>query len=137
MVERSPGSLDHRLFVAPWRIDFRNPKRKRGKSSLAYASGYGSEPKLTFNPNRETDMDRQPISRKGYDKIKAEIEKLEDDLHKVAEQIKSAREEGDLSENAAYHAQRETPGMLQAKAHQHALGFALTVALGVRGEAGS
>ena len=51
-------------------------------------------------------MDRQPISRKGYDKIKAEIEKLENDLTKVAEHIKAARDEGDLSENAEYHGQR-------------------------------
>lgn len=63
-------------------------------------------------------MDRQPISRKGYDKIKAEIAKLEDDISKVAEQIKLAREEGDLSENAEYHGQRETQGMLQAKVNQ-------------------
>lgn len=63
-------------------------------------------------------MDRQPISRKGYDKIKAEIDKLEDDLQHVAVQIKAAREEGDLSENAEYHGQRETQGMLQAKVHQ-------------------
>lgn len=63
-------------------------------------------------------MDRQPISRTGYDKIKAEIEKLEDDIANVAEQIKAAREEGDLSENAEYHGQRETQGMLQAKVNQ-------------------
>lgn len=63
-------------------------------------------------------MDRQPISRKGYDKIKAEIAKLEDDISHVAEQIKLAREEGDLSENAEYHGQRETQGMLQAKVNQ-------------------
>lgn len=63
-------------------------------------------------------MDRQPISRKGYDKIKAEIAKLEDDIAKTAEAIKLAREEGDLSENAEYHGQRETQGMLQAKVNQ-------------------
>lgn len=63
-------------------------------------------------------MDRQPISRKGYDKIKAEIEKLEDELTQVAEKIKVARNEGDLSENAEYHGQRETQGMLQAKVNQ-------------------
>jgi transcription elongation factor GreA len=63
-------------------------------------------------------MDRQPISRKGYDKIKAEIDKLEDELSHVAVQIKAAREEGDLSENAEYHGQRETQGMLQAKVNQ-------------------
>lgn len=68
--------------------------------------------------NWETVMDRQPISRKGYDKIKAEIEKLEDEVSEVAEKIKEAREEGDLSENTEYHGQRETQGLLQAKINQ-------------------
>ncbi len=63
-------------------------------------------------------MDRQPISRKGYDKIRTEIDRLEDELTQVAEHIKAARDEGDLSENAEYHGQRETQGMLQAKVNQ-------------------
>jgi transcription elongation factor GreA len=33
----------------------------------------------------------------------------------IAENIAAARAEGDLSENAEYHAQRENQGMLQAK----------------------
>ena len=60
-------------------------------------------------------MDRQPISREGYDKLKEEIAKLEDQKAEVAEMIKLAREEGDLSENAEYHGQRENQGMIQAK----------------------
>ena len=64
-------------------------------------------------------MDRQPISRTGYDKIKEQIRVLEDDeMPKVAEAIAAARAEGDLSENAEYHGQRETQGMLQAKVNQ-------------------
>lgn len=64
-------------------------------------------------------MERQPISREGYDKIKAEIRNMEDvEMPKIAEQIAKARAEGDLSENAEYHGQRETQGMLQAKINQ-------------------
>ncbi len=64
-------------------------------------------------------MDRQPISRAGYEKITEEIRKLEyDEMPKVAEAIAAARAEGDLSENAEYHGQRETQGMLQAKINQ-------------------
>ena len=37
---------------------------------------------------------------------------------RVAEAIAAARAEGDLSENAEYHGQRETQGMLQAKINQ-------------------
>ena len=61
-------------------------------------------------------MDRQPITREGYDKLVAEIRHLEDvEMPKIAEAIAEARAEGDLSENAEYHGQREAQGMLQAK----------------------
>ncbi|MEX0700563.1 MAG: transcription elongation factor GreA [Planctomycetales bacterium] len=60
-------------------------------------------------------MERQPISREGWDKRKQQIAELERQLSEVAELIKHAREEGDLSENAEYHGQREAQGLLQAK----------------------
>jgi len=64
-------------------------------------------------------MERQPISREGFDKLKEEIRKLDqEEMPKVAEKIAEARAEGDLSENAEYHGQRETQGMLQAKINQ-------------------
>ena len=52
-------------------------------------------------------MERQPISREGYDKLRAEIQELEDQKPDILERIKLAREEGDLKENAEYHAARE------------------------------
>lgn len=64
-------------------------------------------------------MERQPISREGYDKIRDEIRTLEGvDMPAVTERIKVAREEGDLKENAEYHAAREQQGYLQAKINQ-------------------
>jgi len=63
-------------------------------------------------------MDRQPITREGYDKKLAEIEKLETDLDECTEKVKEAREEGDLKENAEYHGQRERQGQIQAKINQ-------------------
>ncbi len=64
-------------------------------------------------------MERQPISREGYDKIREEIRNLEEvDMPAVTERIKVAREEGDLKENAEYHAAREQQGYLQAKINQ-------------------
>lgn len=57
-----------------------------------------------------------PMTRDGYNRIKAEIEQLElVEMPLVAEKIAEARAEGDLKENAEYHAQRENQGMLQAK----------------------
>ena len=64
-------------------------------------------------------MDRQPITREGYEKLSAEVKRLEqEEMPKIAEKIAEARAEGDLSENAEYHGQREAQGMLQAKINQ-------------------
>lgn len=52
-------------------------------------------------------MERQPISKAGYEKLRAEIQELEDQKPGILERIKLAREEGDLKENAEYHAARE------------------------------
>lgn len=57
-----------------------------------------------------------PMTRTGYNKLKAEMDHMESVLMPaIAEKIASARAEGDLSENAEYHAQREAQGLLQAK----------------------
>lgn len=60
-----------------------------------------------------------PISQEGYDKLREEIRRLEDvEMPKIAEKIAEARAEGDLRENAEYHGQRESQGMMQAKINQ-------------------
>jgi len=57
-----------------------------------------------------------PMSRTGYEKMKAEVARMESvDMPKIAQQIAAARSEGDLSENAEYHGARETQAMVQAK----------------------
>ncbi len=60
-------------------------------------------------------MDRIPICREGYEKITAELEDLKSQRPGIIQAIKEAREEGDLSENAGYHAARERQGMLEAR----------------------
>jgi transcription elongation factor GreA len=61
-------------------------------------------------------MDKHPITREGYDKLKEEIRRLENvEMPKIAQAIADARAEGDLRENAEYHGQREEQGRLQAK----------------------
>lgn len=60
--------------------------------------------------------DRIPMTKVGYDKLKAEADQLEqEEMPKIAKRIAEARSEGDLSENAEYHGARESQGMLQAK----------------------
>ena len=57
-----------------------------------------------------------PMTRIGYEKIKAELDHLEGvELPAITARIATARGEGDLSENAEYHGARESQGMLQAK----------------------
>src|SRR5687768_15859544 len=57
-----------------------------------------------------------PMTRTGFDKLKAELEQLESvEMPKIQARIANARSEGDLSENAEYHGARESQGMLQAK----------------------
>lgn len=64
-------------------------------------------------------VDSVPMTREGYNKIKAEIDRLEnEEMPRVTEKIAAARAEGDLKENAEYHAQRENQGMLQAKINE-------------------
>lgn len=63
--------------------------------------------------------DRVPMTRKGYDKIKTELDRLEqEEMPKLAQRVADARDEGDLSENAEYHGARESQGLLQAKINQ-------------------
>lgn len=60
--------------------------------------------------------DYVPMTRDGYNRIKAEIERLEnEEMPRISEKIAEARAEGDLKENAEYHAQRENQGLMQSK----------------------
>ncbi len=60
-----------------------------------------------------------PMTREKYNQLRAEIEQLESvEMPLIAEKIAEARAEGDLKENAEYHAQRENQGYLQAKINQ-------------------
>jgi transcription elongation factor GreA len=63
--------------------------------------------------------DMIPMTREGYNKIKAEIDRLEnEEMPKIVKRMADARAEGDLKENAEYHGARESQGMLQAKINQ-------------------
>lgn len=60
--------------------------------------------------------DRVPMTREGYDKLKAELDRLRNvEMIEITKRVATAREMGDLSENAEYHAAREDQGILQAR----------------------
>ncbi|MBV9124137.1 MAG: transcription elongation factor GreA [Planctomycetes bacterium] len=60
--------------------------------------------------------ERIPMSREGYEKKKAQLDRMQNvEMVEVTKRIAAARELGDLSENAEYHAAREDQGILQAR----------------------
>ena len=60
--------------------------------------------------------DRVPMTREGYEKLKADVDRMQHvEMLEMAKRIAAARDMGDLSENAEYHAAREDQGMLQAR----------------------
>ena len=60
--------------------------------------------------------ERVPMSKEGYEKKKADLDRMQNfEMIEVAKRIAAARDLGDLSENAEYHAAREDQGMLQAR----------------------
>jgi transcription elongation factor GreA len=61
-------------------------------------------------------IERVPMTREGYEKLKADLDRMQNfEMIEVAKRIATARDFGDLSENAEYHAAREDQGMLQAR----------------------
>ena len=58
-------------------------------------------------------LDPVPISRTGYNRLKEELERLQnEELPRVMRDVAEARELGDLKENGAYIAAREQQGFL-------------------------
>jgi transcription elongation factor GreA len=61
-------------------------------------------------------IDQIPMTLEGYDKKKAELDRMKNsDMIEITKRVATARDMGDLSENAEYHAAREDQGMLQAR----------------------
>lgn len=59
---------------------------------------------------------RMPISRNGYEKMRQELERLErKERIEVIKAIETAREHGDLRENAEYHAAKERQGHIEGR----------------------
>lgn len=61
-------------------------------------------------------MSRFQITKEGYQKLKDEIENLKNvERPKVIKQIATARELGDLKENAEYHSAKDKQGFIEAQ----------------------
>ncbi|RYG68930.1 transcription elongation factor GreA [bacterium] len=55
------------------------------------------------------------FTREGFEKLKEQLEELKAQRIVIREEVKEARELGDLKENAGYHAARESQGIIEAR----------------------
>ena len=61
-------------------------------------------------------MDRFPITREGYNRLRAELQRLEQqERPQVIQAIAEAREHGDISENAEFEAAKERQALVEGK----------------------
>jgi len=59
--------------------------------------------------------EKVPMTPQGSQKLRDELARLKEERPKVSREIGVAREHGDLSENAEYHAAKERQGMIEAR----------------------
>lgn len=59
--------------------------------------------------------ERVPMTPRGAAKIKEELARLKAERPKISREIGVARDHGDISENAEYHAAKERQGMVEAQ----------------------
>ena len=61
-------------------------------------------------------MEKVPMTMEGYRKLEAELHRLKvEERPRIIQQIAEARDHGDLSENAEYHAAKEAHGLNEAR----------------------
>lgn len=61
-------------------------------------------------------MEKFQITKSGYEKLKAELHHLKhDERPKIIQAIATARELGDLKENAEYHSAKDKQGFIEAQ----------------------
>jgi transcription elongation factor GreA len=61
-------------------------------------------------------MNRMPITADGYNRLQEELKRLKSvERPAIIKQIAEARDHGDISENAEYHAARERQGFIEGR----------------------
>lgn len=60
-------------------------------------------------------MEKVPMTPAGQVALKQELDRLRSERTKISQEIETAREHGDLKENAEYHAAKEKQGLNEAR----------------------
>ena len=61
-------------------------------------------------------MQRVPITRDGYERLKSEVQRLQrEERPEVIKAIEEARAHGDISENAEYEAAKDKQGLIESR----------------------
>ncbi len=60
-------------------------------------------------------MEKVPMTPAGAEKLKSELGRLKEERPRISREIGIARDHGDLSENAEYHAAKDRQGMVEAR----------------------
>jgi transcription elongation factor GreA len=107
----------------------RRPAPGRGAGRIASAAAYAAQGSPRVVPEAVV------LSPEGRDRLEAELAGLIAQRPEVVRRIATAREHGDLKENAEYHAAREEQGFLEGRirALEAKLKVAVVVAPTVRG----
>jgi transcription elongation factor GreA len=61
------------------------------------------------------EVEKVPMTPQGVVKMREELTRLREERPKISRDIETAREHGDISENAEYHAAKERQGMIEAR----------------------
>lgn len=68
---------------------------------------------------QSSDQNTVWLTQDAFDKLHSELEELKGPVRQeIVERISSARDEGDLKENGAYHAAKEEQGKMEARIRQ-------------------
>ena len=58
------------------------------------------------------------LTKDGYEKLKEELARLNHEKLEIAREVEETRAQGDLKENAGYHAAKEKQGMIFGRIHE-------------------
>jgi len=99
----SPGGV-----LCPWQgvLLYSAPNHCGFRCEAAFLSGMGHIKRMS---------DTIYVTQEGLDKMKADLQSMNEERMQIADKIEEARELGDLKENAEYHSAKEAQAMLHAR----------------------